>query len=327
MMHLILRSACMLALAAALGLGGGPARADDYPVRPIRMLVPAPAGGGTDVLARILAEGLTRELGQPIIIDNRGGASGMIAADIVLQSPPDGYTLFMVYSGVLTANQAIFPKISYDPIRDFTTIANFADVPNLLIVHPDFPVKTVADLIALAKSRPDGVMYASSGNGVSNHLAMALFEQMAGVSMVHVPYKGGSPAMMSLMGGQIQLMFNNMVEVVPQIRNGRVRAIAIATAQRSPLMPELPTVSESGLPGYSISLWYGVVGPRGMSPDVILRLNEAIRRVQADPQTREKLARLGATPVSQTQADFAAMIRSEVAKWSEVVKKANIRPD
>ena len=321
------RNRFLAAAAAAglvLGLAGG-ASAQDYPNRAIKMVVPAPPGGGTDILGRIVAGGISSALGQPVVVDNRGGASGMIAADAVLKAPADGYTLFMVYSGVLTVNHALFPKISYDPFKDFVPVANFAQVPNVLIVHPSVPVKSVSELIKLAKGNPGKLNYASSGNGVSNHLSMELFKQMADIKMVHVPYKGGAPAMTDLLGGQVQLMFNNLVEVTPHVKAGRVRALAVATADRTPAMPELPTVAESGLPGYETSLWYGVVAAAGIPPAIVSRLNEAIRNLQKQPDVKARLASMGAEPVSMTPAEFGAMIKREGEKWGRVVREAGIK--
>ena len=301
--------------------------AQDYPTKPIRLLIPAPPGGGTDILARVLADHLVKQLGQPIVFDHKGGASGMIAVENMLQAPADGYTLLMVYSGIVTVNQSLYKSIKYDPLKDLVGIANFAEVPNLLIVHPSFTVQSVKDLIAQAKAKPDGITYGSSGNGVSNHLAMELFKQTAGISMVHVPYKGGSQAMVGLMGGQVQLMFNNTPEVLPQINSGRLKVLAIALPERSPLMPDIPTVSETGLPGFSISLWYGLIGAKGIPQPIVEKLNAAVRTAQADPEVVAKLAKLGSQPIIQSTQQFAEVIRGDSAKWAEVIKAGNIRPD
>jgi len=325
-----LRSIDAILVAGALVLSTlhGPASAEKaYPERPITLVVPAPAGGGTDILGRVVADGLTKRLGKSVIVENRGGGSGMIAADLVLQAPADGYTLFMVFSGVMTVNQSLYKNTKYDPLKDFVPIANFAQVPNLLIVHPSLPATSVTELIALAKERPGKLNYASSGNGVSNHLAMELFKQMTGIEMLHVPYRGGAPAMVDLIGGQVDLMFNNMVEVTPHAEAGRVRTLAIATAERSPVLPDLPTVSESGVPGYSVNLWYGVVGATGIPENVVNLLNRTIQEIQDDPEVQARLDTLGAQPVKQSPGEFSRMIREEAQQWAKVIKEGNITVD
>ena len=301
--------------------------AQDYPTKPIRLLIPAPPGGGTDILARVMADHLVKQLGQPIVFDHKGGASGMIAVENMLQAPADGYTLLMVYSGIVTVNQSLIKNIKYDPLKDLVGIANFAEVPNLLIVHPSFKVESVKDLIAQAKAKPDGISYASAGNGVSNHLAMELFKQTAGISMVHIPYKGGAQAMVGLMGGQVQLMFNNTPEVLPQMNSGRLKVLAIALPERSPLMPDIPTVAEMGLPGFSISLWYGLMGAKGIPEPIVEKLNVAVRTSLADPEVIAKLAKLGSQPIIQSTQQFAEVIKNDSAKWAEVIKAGNIKPD
>jgi len=301
--------------------------AQDYPTKPIRLLIPVPPGGGTDILARVMADHLVKQLGQPIVFDHKGGASGMIAVENMLQAPADGYTLLMAYSGVVTVNQSLYKNIKYDPIKDLVGIANFAEVPNLLIVHPSFKVESVKELISQVKAKPDVITYASSGNGVSNHLAMELFKQTAGVSIVHIPYKGGSQAMVSLMGGQVQLMFNNTPEVLPQMSSGRLKVLAIASPQRLPLMPDIPTVAEAGLPDFSVSLWYGLMGAKGIPQPIVEKLNSAVRTALADPEVIAKLANLGAQPLIQTTQQFAEVIKNDSAKWAEVIKAGNIKPD
>jgi tripartite-type tricarboxylate transporter receptor subunit TctC len=301
--------------------------AQDYPTKPIRLLIPVPPGGGTDILARVMADHLVKQLGQPIVFDHKGGASGMIAVENMLQAPADGYTLLMAYSGVVTVNQSLYKNIKYDPIKDLVGIANFAEVPNLLIVHPSFKVESVKELISQVKAKPDVITYASSGNGVSNHLAMELFKQTAGVSIVHIPYKGGSQAMVSLMGGQVQLMFNNTPEVLPQMSSGRLKVLAIASPQRLPLMPDIPTVAEAGLPDFSVSLWYGLMGAKGIPQPIVEKLNTAVRTALADPEVIAKLANLGAQPLIQTTQQFAEVIKNDSAKWAEVIKAGNIKPD
>lgn len=302
------------------------ARAQDYPAKPIRLVVPAAAGGGTDVLGRMVAEGITKHLGQPVIVDFRAGASGMIGADAVLAAPADGYTLLMTYASMLTINHAIFKKISYDPVKDFVPVAYFVDVPNALIVHPSVKANNVAELIALIKSQPGKFNYASSGTATSTHLAMERFAQMAGLQITHVPYKGGGPAMIDLMGGVVQIYFNNLVEVLPQVKAGRVRMLALATPKRSSVAPNVPTVAESGLPGYESTLWYGIVATAGTPAAVIGKLNEAVRLTQQNPEVKARLVTMGADAAYFTPAEFGALIRREVELWGRVVRDAGIAP-
>lgn len=301
------------------------ALAEEYPTGPITMVVPAPPGGGTDTLGRMVADGISEQLGQPVVVENRGGASGMIAANAVLDEPADGYTVFMTYSGVLSVNHALYDNIEYDPVEDFSGVANFAEVPNVLIVHPSVEATSVEDVIELAKANPGELTYASSGNGVSNHLAMELFKQMAGLEIRHVPYKGGAPAMTDLLGGRVDLMFNNLVEVQPHIESKGVRPIAIATSSRSETLPDLPTVSETrGLEDYAVELWYGVVVRAGTPQPIIDKLNAAITAHQKDPEVVAALSKRGARPVFKTPSEFDTYIESEVEKWGNVIREAGI---
>ena len=319
-------------MSAALLAGAlfGPAPgvwAAEYPSRSIRLLIPTPAGGGTDILARVATEGISKHLGQPVIIENRGGASGMIAAELVATAPPDGYTMLMTYSGVLTVNQSVFKKMAYDPIRDFAPVAAVADVPNILIVNPAVPANTVAELIALARAQPGKLNFASSGNGTSIFLAMELLRQKAGLNMVHILYKGGAPAMADVIAGQVQLMFNNLVEALPQIKAGKVRALGIATASRSPLVPDIPTVAESGLPGYESRLWYGIVAPVNTPAAAGTRMNDAVRATLQAPEVRSRLSAMGADPIPMSPAEFGSLIKRDAELWGRVVREAGIKPD
>ena len=301
--------------------------AQGYPNRPIRLIVPAPAGGGTDILARLISDGLTKSLGQPIIIENRGGASGMVGADVVLKAPVDGYTLFMVYSTLLTVNPSLFKNLSYDSVKSFAPVANFVNVPNILIVHPTFKVDTIADVIRLAKDSPGQLNYASSAHGTINHLFAELFKQDAGINIIHVPYHGGSPAMTAVMGGQVDMMFQNLVEALPHIKSGRVKPIAIASRQRSSVLPEVPTLDESGFKGYESALWYGIVAAAGTPPEAIKTVNEAMKRVQELPAIRERLVAMGLESVYMTPNELGEHIKREIEKWSGVVRAAGIKPD
>jgi tripartite-type tricarboxylate transporter receptor subunit TctC len=312
-------------LAAAAACLVADASAQTYPNKAIRLVVPVPAGGGTDILGRMVAEGLAKQLGQPVIVDNRGGASGMIGADAVLKAPADGYTLLMVYSAVLTVNQSLFKKITYDPIKDFVPVAIFADVPLALLVHPSVRANSAAELIELAKAQP-GILNYAANNGTMNHLSTELFKQMAGINMVLVPYSGDAPALIDLIGGRVQLMFINLVSSLPHVKAGKLRALAIATAKRSPVLPDLPTVAESGLPGYETTLWYGVVAAAGTPAAIVNKLNDAIRQVQKMPEIKARLATMGADPVYLTPAELGALIKRDADKWGSVVRAAGIEP-
>ena len=296
-----------------------------YPTKPITIFVPAPAGGGTDVLARIIGDKFTESWGQQIVVDNRGGASGMIAAELAARAKPDGYTLFFVYSGVLTQNKSLYRKLPYDPEKDFDAVAIFVSVPNILVVHPSLPVKSVPELIAYAKANPGKLNWASSGVGVSNHLAMEMFRSMAGIDVVHVPYKGGAPAMIDLLGGHVQVMFNNLVEVESHVKAGKLRALAVATTQRIDAMPELPVIADF-LPGYENTLWYGMVAPAGTPKEIISQLNAEILRIQKMPDVKKRLAETGSIPVPVTPAQMAAVIEKELAATAKTVKDAGIQP-
>ena len=301
--------------------------AQGYPNRPIRLIVPAPAGGGTDILARLISDGLTKSLGQPIIVENRGGASGMVGADAVLKAPADGYTFFMVYSTLLTVNPSLFKNLSYDSVKSFAPVANFVNVPNILIVNPTFKVDTLADIIKLAKESPGKLNYASSAHGTINHLFAELLKLDAGINIIHVPYNGGAPAMTAVMGGQVDMMVQNFVEALPHIKSGRVKPIAIASLQRSTVLPEVPTLDENGFKGYESALWYGIVAAAGTPSEAIKTVNEAMKRLQESPAMRERLVAMGLESVYMTPNELAEHIKREIEKWSGVVRAAGIKPD
>lgn len=326
-MKLVLRLASMVLAAVVLTSAAGDALAQTYPTKYIRVFVPAPAGGGTDILARIIGQKFTEKWGQQVVIENRGGASGTIAAEMAAKSAPDGYNLFMLYSGILTINPSLLKKLPYDPIKDFTPVAIFVQVPNILVVHPSVPAKSVKELIALAKSKPGQLNCASSGIGVSNYMCMELFKSMTGVDWVHIPYKGGAPAMIDLLGGQVQVMFNNLVELVPHIKAGKLRALAVATPKRISAMPDLPTIAEAGVPGYENLLWYGMVAPAGTPKEIINKLSAEILKIQQMPDVKERLNTMGAEPIDFTPEQMDAYIKAEMAKWAKVIKEAGIQPE
>lgn len=318
----------LFAAAAALCLWVSAAWAQDYPNKSIRIIVPAAAGGGTDVMARIVADGLTKLLGQSAVVENRAGASGMIGADAVLAAPTDGYTLLMTYTSLMAITPVLFKKeVKYDPLKDFVPVAYFVGVSDALIVNPSVQANSVAELIQLIKAQPGKFNYASSGNGTIQHLAMERFMRMAGgLKMVHVPYKGGGPATIDLMAGVVKLSFNNLVEVIPQAKAGRVRILAVASSERSALMPDVPTVAESGLPGFQSTLWYGVIAAAGTPAAVVTRLNEAVRQIQQMPEVKARLTALGAQLTYYTPAEFGAFIKSQVESYGRAVREVGLQP-
>ncbi len=303
------------------------AAAQAYPNHSIRLVVPFAAGGTTDILARAVAQKLTETMGQPVVVDNRAGAGGNIGADIVAKSPPDGYTLVMGTVGTHAINPSLYAKMPYDHVKDFAPVILVAGVPNVLEVNPSVPVNTVADLIKLAKEKPGQINFASSGNGTSIHLSGELFKTMAGVDMTHIPYKGSAPALADLVGGQVQIMFDNLPSSLPQIKAGKLRAVAVTSLKRAPALPDVPTISESGLPGFEASSWFGVLAPAGTPAPIIAKLNGEINKWIQTPEAREKLLSQGAEAAGGTPEQFVAHIKSETDKWAKVVKASGAKVD
>ena len=303
------------------------AAAQTYPSKPIRLVVPFPAAGTTDILAREVGQRLTVVFGQSVIIDNRPGAAGNIGSDIVAKSAPDGYTLLMCTVSSHAINPGLYSKLPYDHIKDFAPVVLVARVPNVLEVTPSLPVNTVADLIKLAKEKPGQINFASSGSGTSIHLSGELFKTMAGVDMVHVPYKGSAPALVDLVGGQVQVMFDNLPSSLQQIKAGKLRAVAVTSAQRAPALPDVPTIAESGLPGFEATSWFGVLAPAGTPPEIITRLNTEIDKWLQTPEAKEKLLAQGAAAAGGSPEDFAIYIRSETDKWAKVIKASGAKVD
>ncbi len=311
---------------AGVALAGGAAAQPQYPGRPVRLIVPFPPGGGTDTLARILGQKLTEALGQQVVIDNRPGAGTNIGAEIAAKAPPDGYTVLM--GNIAHAiNVTLYAKLSYDLVRDFAPVTLLASTPNILVVHPSVPARSAKELIALAKARPGQLDYASSGGGSSAHLAAELFNSMAGVKMTHVPYKGGGPAVIALVGGQCSVGFATTPSVLPQVKSGKLRGLAVTSAQRSASTPDLPTLSEAGVPGYDAGTWYGLLVPTGTPKEIIARLHAESTRQLRQPDVRERLDATGFEPIGNTPEEFGAYIRSEIEKWSKVVKASGARAD
>jgi tripartite-type tricarboxylate transporter receptor subunit TctC len=327
----LVRKGCLtlvaLAFAAFASSTAAAAAQSAYPNKPIRLVVPSPPGGGTDVLGRVLKEGFTELWGQPVVVDNRGGASGRIGAAAVAKANPDGHTLLFTYGGVLTTGLPLFRTLPYDPIRDFTPIAMMAHSPGVLVAHPSFPAKTVAEIIKLARAQPGKLTHGASSIGSSSHLNMELFKQMAKIDMLQVAYPGDGPALVALLGGHVPFAFNNVVAALSHIQSGRLRAIAVATAQRVPNLPDVPTVAESGLPGYEGLLFYALVGPAKMPPPLVTQLNDAVRRIKQTPQVKQQFATLGAISIDMSPQELGGFIQRELDKWTKVIQAGGIQPD
>jgi tripartite-type tricarboxylate transporter receptor subunit TctC len=314
-----------LALLVALVLYAGGADAQErYPLRPLRIVVPFAPGGSTDIIARLMGERLSVVLGQPVVIENRAGAAGNIGAEAVAKSAPDGYTLLMATTGVMAINNALYKNMSYDPATDLDCVVFVASITNVLIVAADSPIPNVAELIAVAKRSPGKLTFASAGAGASTHMSAELFKIMAGVDLLHVPYKGSGPALPDVITGRVSMMFENMPGAMPHIRAGTVRALAVTGLRRTSALPEVPTLNESGVPGYESLSWSGIAVPAGTPRDVIARLNREINAILAAPDMRQKFAEQGAEAVGGTPEAFAEHAKREREKWSRVVRDANI---
>ncbi len=308
----------------ALFLASLSALAQTWPNRPIRMIIPAAPGGGVDTIGRIVGLSLSTALGQPVVVDNRPGAGTMLGSELVAKAPPDGYTLLMMTNSH-AINAGIQKSLRYDPVKDFTTICSIATLPYLLIVHPSVPARSAKELIALAKRRPGDLAFSSAGPGSGTHLAFELFVYMAGIKALHVPYRSGSAALTDLAGGRVQMMFSNLINSMPYVSNKRLVALAITTPKPSQLYPELPTVSQSGLPGYESDAWYGLVGPANMPADAVSRLNREVLAIIRTGKARELLATQGADVTGSTPEQFNTILRRDVEKWTKVAAKLNIQ--
>jgi len=311
----------------AAGAAAFPAAAAEYPDRPIRLVVPFPAGGGADTLARIIMPGVAQRTGAAIVIDNKPGAGGNVGAEIVARSPPDGYTLLYGTNGTHAINQSLYQDLRFDPVKDFAPISRMTTIAAMLVVNPDFPPQSVGELIRYAKAHPGKVNFASAGNGTTSHLAGELFRTMAGVDIVHVPYRGGALAAVDVMGGQVQMMIDVMPNAYPLAKSGKLRGLAYTTEQRFPAAPEYPTIAESGLPGYAVSAWDGIFAPVGTPAAVVARLNEAIRLALEDPQVRATLLAHGAQAVPGTPDGLARHVAEEAEKWAKVVRRSGAKID
>ena len=307
-----------------LSLSKGSAQA--YPVKAIRYIVAFPAGGTTDILGRLIGQKLSESWGQPVVIDNRAGAAGSVGAEAAAKSPPDGYTLLGGTISSHSINSSLYSKLAYHPLRDFAPITRIATVPNVLVVHPSLPVKTVKEFAALAKARPGQLRFASSGSGTSQHLSGELFNLMTGVKMIHIPYKGGAFAMTDLIGGQIELSFENAPNCVPHVQSGRLRAIGVTTLTRAQALPDIPPIADT-VPGFEVGSWQGLFVPAGVPPAIVTKLNTEVRRILALDDVRNRIVGLGAEVATNTPEQFVEFIKSEMTKWEKVVKAAGARVD
>jgi tripartite-type tricarboxylate transporter receptor subunit TctC len=324
MKGLLLRAMASVAIATFASLACAQTA---YPSKPVRLVVPFPAGGTTDILARAVAQRLTETTGQSFVVDNRAGAGGNIGADQVAKAPPDGYTLLMGTVGTHAINASLYAKMPYDHVRDFAPIILVAGVPNVLVVNPALPVNSVQELIAYGKANPGKLNFASSGNGTSIHLSAELFKTMTGVQMAHVPYKGSAPALVDLAGGQVQLMFDNLPSALALIKAGKLKALAVTSLQRSTVLPDVPTLAESGLPGFEASSWFGLLAPAGTPKDILAKISGEVAKWLATPEAKEKLAAQGAIPAGLPSDEFARHIATETVKWQKVVKDSGAKID
>ncbi|MCX7960165.1 MAG: tripartite tricarboxylate transporter substrate binding protein [Burkholderiales bacterium] len=314
-----------LVLAAPLAIAGGLACAQGWPSKPLRYIVPFPPGGFNDTLARTIAAELPKAIGQPVVVENRPGGNTIIGTEAAAKSPPDGYTLFgaaLPFSVI----QSLY-KTSFDVTRDFAPITLAGTTPNLLVAHPAVPFNSVKELIAYARANPGRLNYASTGNGTSNHLSFELFKSMTKTFVVHIPYKGSAPAVTDLVGGQVQVMFDNMPNVLSHVRAGKLKALAISTRKRSPRAPEVPTLDEAGVPGYDVTVWFGVLTVAGTPREIVERLNAEIVKILASPEVRDRFAAAGVDVVAGSPAEFGAFLRSEVDRWARVIREAGIKAD
>lgn len=308
-------------------LATGAAFAQAYPSKPVTMIVPFPAGGTTDIVARLTAQKLSEAWGQPVVVDNRAGAGGNIGSAMVAKAAPDGYTILMGTVGTHAINASLYEKMPYDVVKDFAPITNVAAVPNMLVINPALPVNSVKELIEYGKKNPGKLNMASSGNGTSIHLSGELFKVMTGVQMEHIPYKGSAPALTDMMGGQVQVMFDNMPSAINHVKSGKLKALAVTTATRSPAMPDLPTIDEAGVKGFEAASWFGLLAPAGTPKEIVAKIQADVVKAMKTTDLTEKMAQQGAAAVGNTPDEFAAYIKAELAKWEKVVKASGARAD
>jgi len=313
--------------AFALSICATAACAQNYPAKTIRMIVPFPAGGATDIVARLVAQKLSEAWGQQVIVDNRGGAAGTIGSDLAAKAPPDGYTILVGTSSTHAIAQSLYTRLPYDSVKDFLPVVGLATSTITLSAHPSVPAKNVKELIALAKAKPDALSFASSGSGGVSHLVGEMFKSQAGIQMLHVPYKGDAPALADLVGGQVSLEFGTAVSFLPYIQSGKLKALAVTSRQRSPVLPDVPTVAESGLKGFEALQWYGLFAPKGTPADIAARLNAETLKIVRTPEIKERFAKLASEILPGSPEQFAAFQKAEIAKWAKVVKASGAHID
>lgn len=314
------------AILLAMSAGCAPAFAQSWPMRPVRAIVPGPPGGGTDILTRAVVQKMAENLGQPFVVENRAGGSGIIGVEIAMRAPPDGYTVLMGHSGTHAINLSLRKTLSYHPVRDFTALMLVASVPNVLVVHPSFAAKSVKEMVALARAKPGQVTYASAGTGFSQHLAGVLFADVAGVDMLHVPYKGSTPGMTDVIGGNVMSMFPNTATAMPHLKSGRLRALGVTSAKRSDVLPDVPAIAET-LPGYEALAWFGLFGPAAMPADLVRQVNAEMVRAIGDPKVREMIRSQGGDIGGGSSDQFQSFVQAEIAKWARVIKRAGVEQE
>ncbi len=319
----------LYALVLAAGLGSvafatGPALAQDYPTRPVTVIVAQPPGGGTDIIARIISQQLSVQLGQPFVVENRAGAGTVVGTAAAANATPDGYTLLTGLSANMAVNPSLFAHLAYDPIRDFTPVGMLAEFPFVVVVSNNFPAHSIKELVAMAKAKPGEINFASGGNGTGQHLSTELFELLAGIKMTHVPYRGAAPAYTDVMSGQTPVFFDNLASAMGQIKGGSVRALAVTGKERSPLLPDVPTVAESGVPDYVYDVWFGLWAPKKTPQPIVDKLYAQIQKALADPAVKARIAADSGVPMNMPLADIEPFVKAEIAKWADVVKKAGI---
>lgn len=315
------------ALAALAAATPAVARAQSYPTEAVKLVIPFPPGGPTDLAGRALAREMSADWGQPVVVDNRAGGNGFPAAEAVARARPDGHTLFMPFFGTLVVNPGLYASLPYDPVRDFAPITTIATLPLMLVVNPTAPWRTLGDVIADAKRRPDAITYASGGIGQGAHLAGALLAKMAGIQLTHVPYRGNAPAVADVIAGHVNMIFDGMATSLPHVRGGRLRAVAVATARRASAMPDLPTVAESGLPGFDVGSWFGLLAPAGTPAPVVERINAEVRTALGREAVRKLIADAGLEAVPCSPQEFATMMRAETQRWTELIRETGIRAE
>src|ERR1700675_1003760 len=309
---------------ASVGLAASPLAAQDFPTRPVTIIVASTPGGGTDIISRIIADQLSKQLGQPFVVENRPGAGSVTGTAVAANATPDGYTLQTGLNASMAVNPSLFPDLPYDPIRDFAPVAMLAEFPFVVVVSKDFPAHSIKELIALAKSKPGAINYASAGNGTGQHLSMELFKLMTGINLTHVPYRGAAPAYTDVISGQVPVFFDNLASGLGQVKGGNVRALAVTGKERSPLLPDVPTVEEAGVPGYVYYTWFGLWAPKKTPQPILDKLHAEVKKALADPTVRERIIAAAGEPMDMPVADIEPFLKAEIAKCAHVVKRAGI---